>query len=51
MYGVVQKAKLFGQPHTIICLPKAPKSLFNAVFGPLAGQKLRIKGIIVPSAE
>jgi hypothetical protein len=30
----------FRQPHASITLPKAPKSLFNAVFGPLVGQKL-----------
>jgi hypothetical protein len=37
--GAVQKEN-FGQPLTTITLPKAQKFLFNAVFGPPAGQKL-----------
>jgi hypothetical protein len=39
--GAVQKGT-FGQPHAPITLPKAPNSLFYAVFGPLAGQKLHL---------
>jgi hypothetical protein len=41
----------FGQPLSKMSLPKAQKSLSNAVFGPLAGQKLHNIWLLVPSAQ
>jgi hypothetical protein len=39
LFGLSKK-KFFGQPLTVITLPKAEKKLHYAVFCPLAGKKL-----------
>jgi hypothetical protein len=47
----LSKKEILDNPFFKITLPKAQKSFSNAVFGPLAVQKLHIIWLLVPSAE